>query len=70
MFKRISVKVDPQLTRVSCFKEHFGGQPEFTFWVPTSSLDEHGMVPGTIVRARIKHALGINQGHFTYQTEY
>lgn len=70
MFKRISVKVDPQLTRVNCFKDYFGSSiPEFTFWVPTASLDEHGHVPGDLIRTRIKHAFGINQGHFSYTTE-
>ena len=71
MFKYISVKVESQLTRVNCFKEYFSptGQTDFTFWVPTSSLDEFGMVPGNIIRARIKHALKVNQGHYSYTTE-
>jgi hypothetical protein len=70
MFKHISVKVDPQLTRVNCFKNYFGSNiPEFTFWIPTSSLDEHGHVPSDVIRARIKHAFGANQGHFTYTRE-
>lgn len=71
MFKTIRVKVDSQLTRVNCFKEYFSetGQPDFTFWVPTSSLDEFGMVPGSVIRTRIKHALKVNQGHYSYTTE-
>jgi hypothetical protein len=71
MFKHISVKNHGLLTRVNCFKEYFSttGQPDFTFWVPTSSLDEYGMVPGNTIRSRIKHALKVNQGHFSYTTE-
>jgi len=70
MFKRISVKVDPQLTRVNCFKDYFGSNiPDFTFWVPTASLDEFGHVPGDVIRTRIKHAFGTNQGSYSYTTE-
>lgn len=71
MFKKISVKVDSQLTRINCFKDYFPKteQADFTFWVPTSSLDELGHVPGEIIRARIKHALKVNQGHYSYTRE-
>lgn len=69
MFKNISVKVGPDLTRVNCFKSLFQKQADFVFWVPTSSLDEHGFVPANIIRARIKHSLKVNQGHFSYTTE-
>lgn len=71
MFKHISAKNHGQLTRVNCFKEYFSatGQPDFTFWVQNASLDEFGMVPGNIIRSRIKHALKVNQGHFSYTTE-
>ena len=37
-----------------------------TFWVPVTSLDEHGWVPAQILRARVKHATGQNLGHFSY----
>jgi hypothetical protein len=71
MFKNISVKVQGVLTRVNCFKEYFSpnGQADFTFWVPTASLDEFGMVPGSVIRARISHALKVNQGHYSYTNE-
>lgn len=69
MFKRISVKTDPELSRVDCYNSLMVGQPNFTFWVPTTSLDEYGNVPGSIIRARIKHALGFNQGPFMYVKE-
>lgn len=69
MFKNISVKVQGVLTRVNCFKDYSAGQADFTFWVPTASLDEFGMVPGSIIRSRIRHALKVNQGHFSYTTE-
>jgi hypothetical protein len=71
MFNIISVKVDSKLTRVNCFKDYFShnGQPDYTFWVATSNLDEYGMVPGDVIRSRIKHALKVNQGHYSYSTE-
>ena len=68
MFKRISAKIDPTLTRVTCQVEQTPGK-DFVFWIPTASLNEHGHVPGNIIRARIKHAFGVNQGHYSYSTE-
>lgn len=71
MFNKISVKVDSQLTRVNCFKDYFSttDQPDFTFWVATATLDEYGMVPDNIIRARIKHALKVNLGSYSYTRE-
>lgn len=68
MFKTIKQTTQPELTRVDCYLGYdTRAQADFTFWVPTASLDELGWVPGNLLRARIKHHTGINQGHFTFQ---
>jgi hypothetical protein len=68
MYKTIRQTTSVPLVRVDCYKEYdTRQQADFTFWVPTASLDELGWVPGPIIRARIKHHTGENQGHFAFQ---
>lgn len=64
----ISVQHQGTLTRVHCFSND-SKLAYFTFWVPTSSLDEHGWVPANIIRARVKHGTGQVLGQFSYTTE-
>ena len=65
MITRIEATIDDLLTRVDCYR---GTLNVLTFWVPTTSLDEHGMVPANILRARVKHLTKENLGHFSYVT--
>lgn len=68
MYKTIKQTTSTPLTRVDCYEGYdTRAQADFTFWVPTASLDELGWVPGNIIRARIKHATGHNQGPFAFQ---
>ena len=68
MYKTIKQTTSTPLTRVDCYLEYdTRGQADFTFWVPTASLDESGYVSGNIIRARIKHHTGQNQGYFAFQ---
>lgn len=36
------------------------------FWVNNQQLDEHGHVPSSLLRARVKHYLQENLGAFDY----
>ena len=53
MYKTIKQTTSTPLTRVDCYREYdTRGQADFTFWVPTASLDECGWVSGAVIRAR------------------
>ena len=68
MYKTIKQTTSTPLTRVDCYREYDTRKPaDFTFWVPTVSLDECGWVSGAVIRARIKHHTGVHQGEFTFQ---
>lgn len=64
----VSVKLGEYNATVNIYTDVFAKDPILTFWVPISSLDEHGFVPANIIRARFKHRFKTHLGHFSYTT--
>lgn len=65
MITRIEVLINTPLCRVECFQHTLS---VLEFWVPITSLDEHGYVPAATLRHRVKHLLKENLGVFSYIT--